>query len=160
MFQDHPVLPNPWKTKRYNFQVLDLSVNRIKKIFKKDMQRYTSLKLLYLSDNTIVQIEEDAFDSNTNLQVLDLSLNPFSRIPKGIFHLPSLRKLYLSASELLQIAEIVEEAKPITSPLEALDISMIDMKVLPDLGVMPHLLAYNVSNIKGGIPGLNVPVDF
>lgn len=92
-------------------------------------------------------IDSDAFDSNTDLQVLDLSLNPITTLPENIFKLPSLRKLYLSENEWLDIAKTVDAAKPITSPLEFLDISAIPMNILPDLGVMPYLLKYNISNI-------------
>lgn len=128
-------------------QVLDLSLNRISKVMKKHLSRFGRLKLLYLSDNKIMVIDPDAFDSNTDLQVLDLSLNPISTLPPNIFKLPSLRKLYLSENEWLNIAKAVEEAKPIISPLEFLDISAIPMEVLPDLGVMPYLLKYNISNL-------------
>lgn len=124
-----------------------MSMNRIAKIIRKHLSRFGRLKLLYLPDNKIVDIDSDAFDSNTDLQVLDLSLNPIRTLPSSIFKLPSLRKLYLSENEWLQIASAVEEAKPIISPLEFLDISAIRMDVLPDLGVMPYLLRYNISNL-------------
>lgn len=96
-------------------------------------------------------IDSDAFDSNTDLQVLDLSLNPIVNLPKNLFQLPSLRKLYLSENEWLNIIKTIEEAKPITSPLEYLDISAIHMKTLPDLGVMPYMVKYNISNIPDDV---------
>lgn len=136
---------------RVDLQVLDLSLNRISKITKKNMERFSRLKYLYLSDNKIMTIDPDAFDSNTDLQVLDLSLNTFTTLPKTIFQLPSLRKLYLSEDEWLDIVKAVDDAKPITSPLESIDISAIDMETLPDLGVMPHLLKYNLSNIPSEV---------
>lgn len=96
-------------------------------------------------------IEADAFDSNSDLQVLDLSLNPVTTLPKNIFQLPALRKLYLSEDEWLDIVKTIDEAKPISSPLEYLDISAIPMEILPDLGVMPYLLKYNISNIPNEV---------
>lgn len=98
-----------------------------------------------------MEIDSDAFDSNTELQVLDLSLNPLRELPQNLFKLPALRKLYLSENEWLDIVKIIEEAKPITSPLEFLDISAIGMKTLPDLGVMPYLIKYNISNLPNEV---------
>lgn len=92
-------------------------------------------------------IESDTFDSNTDLQVLDLSLNSISDLPSNLFKLPSLRKLYLSENEGLKIVDVIDKAKPITSPLEFLDVSVIPMETLPDLGIMPHLVKYNISHI-------------
>lgn len=128
-------------------QVLDLSLNRISRISKKQLSRFTRLKLLYLSDNKIATINPDTFDSNTDLQVLDLSLNPILTLPSNLFKLPSLRKLYLGEDEWLNVVKTFEDAKPITSPIEFLDISATRMDILPDLGVMPYLLKYNISNL-------------
>lgn len=149
----------PWKQNRallpdnkvsfYRFvsslQVLDLSYNRLRSIKKHDLEKYTSLKILYLSDNMINRIDHDAFEENDDLTFLDLSLNGLLKVPVQIFHLPALEHLLLSKNVNMNVVDVVESAKPISSPLKVLDISYNDLEELPDLGVMPYLVKYNIS---------------
>lgn len=84
-------------------------------------------------------------EDKDELQSLDLSLNALSTLPSVIFQLPSLKRLYLSQNLNANIAELIDKVKPISSPLELLDLSFNEIETLPDLGVMPHLIAYNIS---------------
>jgi len=130
---------------RSDVEVIDLSYNRLRDITRKELSRYTNLKLLYLSDNLLTNLENSTFEDMDDLISLDLSLNGISKLPEVIFHLPSLKRLYLSHNQNMNIIEVVDETKPITSPLEAIDISFNKLEVLPDFGVMPHLMLYNIS---------------
>lgn len=126
-------------------QILDLSYNRVRSIRKQDLEKYTILKYLYLTDNIINNIDDNAFDGNRDLRTLDLSLNGFMKLPVQVFHLPYLERLVLSKTDNLNIVDVVKSAKPISSPLLALDISYNEIEELPDLGILPHLLEYSIS---------------
>lgn len=121
-------------------------MNRIRKLTKEDLEKYYNLKILYLQDNTIAEIEDEAFVNQNSLNTLDISINPLIEIPTMIFHLPSLMNLYLSQMNMnMNIAEIVEKSKPITSPLAHVDISLSEIDTLPDFGILPSLIKYNIS---------------
>lgn len=92
----------------------------------------------------ISRIDDDAFEDN-DLTFLDLSLNSLLKVPSQIFHLPSLEQLLLSKNLNMNVVEAVESAKPISSPLKVLDISYNELDELPDLGIMPYLIKYNIS---------------
>lgn len=98
-----------------------------------------------MADNQIIQIEEDAFDSLTNLQTLDLSKNVIIGLPANIFQLPNLRKLYLSGNPLIHMDLNKLAQTRIGAPLELLDISNCKIKVLPEWGLLPQLMFYNIS---------------
>lgn len=93
----------------------------------------------------ISRIDEDAFDENDELAFLDLSLNGLLKVPVQIFHLPSLEHLLLSKNLNMNVVDAVEAAKPISSPLKVLDIGYNELEQLPDFGVMPFLIKYNIS---------------
>nr|XP_022914896.1 tsukushin-like [Onthophagus taurus] len=131
-----------------NIEVLDLSYNRIRKVKETDIERYSSLKYLYLTDNTITEIEEKALSKLTSLELLHLSYNPLLAIPKTIFQLPSLKKLYISEHQDVDVAYDIEKGKPILSPLMMLEIAFNDMRELPNLGELPTLIFYNISGNK------------
>lgn len=120
----------------------------MRKITKEDLSNYPNLQILYLTDNLLSKFENFTFEDMDDLIILDLSLNVISELPPDIFHLPSLRKLSLSQNQNAKIVDSINEASPITSPLEAIDISFNDLKTLPNLGNMPHLLLYNITGNK------------
>lgn len=96
-------------------------------------------------------INEESFEGKDYLQILDLTLNGLTKVPPVLFHLPSLQVLYLSQNLNMNIADAIEEAKPITSPLLRLDISYVmteEPNELPDLGLIPTLEKYNISGNK------------
>lgn len=108
---------------------------------------YTSIKHLYLSENQIYSIDKDAFAYLTYLQTLDLSKNVIFQLPETIFHLPSLRKLYLNGNPLLHLSlSSMVIRKPIKAPLELLDFSECKIREMPDLGILPHMILYNISH--------------
>ncbi|XP_066259947.1 toll-like receptor 2 [Euwallacea similis] len=109
-----------------NIDVIELSQNRIRKVGKEELSLYTHLTHLYLSDNLIVNLEDDTFTELSSLETLDLSTNAISKVPASIFELSSLKTLYLSNNMNINIAESIEEAMPIhQSSLTKLDISFI-----------------------------------
>lgn len=128
-----------------NSEVIDLSYNRIRKISSSDLEKFGSLKILYLQDNMIGKIDETAFDNQDDLTTLDVSLNGIISLPPVIFQLPSLQNLYLSRNLNINLAETIEKAKPIKSPLMKLDISNNELETLPELGIIPTLMIYNIS---------------
>ncbi|CAH0561884.1 unnamed protein product [Brassicogethes aeneus] len=132
-------------------QVLDLSQNRIRKLDKNDLKRYQYLKLLYLNDNVIVQIHEDAFEGLNDLTSLDLSLNALNKVPPLVFQLPNLKTLYLGHNMNINIADSLESSKSISSPLANLDLSFISdgiPAVFPDFGNLPLLFQLNISGTE------------
>lgn len=54
----------------FNFQVFDLSLNRIRELTKKSFARYSNVKLLYLFDNAIQFIQDGTFVHLTSLEVI------------------------------------------------------------------------------------------
>ncbi|KAI5635608.1 leucine rich repeat domain-containing protein [Phthorimaea operculella] len=134
---------------RGGIEILDFSDNKLQEIGEHTLSSYTSLKYLYLSDNTIFNIHENAFDYLTGLISLDLSKNVIMSVPSKLLQLPSLRKLYLGGNPLLgQMSSLdkLAENKDIAAPLELLDISNCKLDHLPEWGLLPQLLLYNVSN--------------
>ncbi|XP_044256358.1 platelet glycoprotein Ib alpha chain-like [Tribolium madens] len=132
-------------------EIIDLSRNRIRKVTKEDLRKYSNLKMLYLDDNMIMTIDEESFEGKDYLQTIDLTLNGLTKIPSVLFHLPSLQVLYLRQNLNINVVDAIEKAKPITSPLLRLDISYImteEPDELPDLGLIPTLEQYNISGNK------------
>ncbi|XP_045459266.1 tsukushi, partial [Melitaea cinxia] len=128
-------------------EILDFSDNKLQEIHDDTLSYYTSIKHLYLSENQIYSIDKDAFAYLTYLQTLDLSKNVIFQLPETIFHLPSLRKLYLNGNPLLHLSlSSMVIRKPIKAPLQLLDLSECKIRELPDLGILPYLILYNISH--------------
>jgi Leucine-rich repeat (LRR) protein len=98
------------------FQVLDASLNRIKKLNKKSFGSYTKLKHLYLCSNRITKIEKGTFADLEALETLDLSDNTFREVPAEIMDLPRLRKLSMVEIELTN-SGFSKIKKPVKAPL-------------------------------------------
>uniref|UniRef100_A0A1Y1MJK5 LRRCT domain-containing protein n=1 Tax=Photinus pyralis TaxID=7054 RepID=A0A1Y1MJK5_PHOPY len=130
---------------RSDVEILDVSFNRIRKITKDEIGKYKRVKILYLSDNLLTNLDDSTFEDLGDLITLDLSLNAIVQPPPTLFRLPSLKRLYLSQNQNINIIDMIEQAKPISSPLELLDVSFDELKTLPDLGLLPYLLLYNIS---------------
>lgn len=131
-------------------EVIELSYNRIRKLNNADLQRYPYASHLYLMDNLLVSLDDELFKDMANLETLDLSVNALGKIPPAIFHLPKLKTLYLSQNWNINIAESIEDAKPISqSSLTKLDISYITEEGasadFPDFGDLPYLAFLNIS---------------
>ncbi|XP_038208396.1 toll-like receptor 2 [Zerene cesonia] len=132
---------------RGGIEILDFSDNKLQEIHDDTLSSYSSIKFLYLSENQIYSIEENAFFYLSNLQTLDLSKNVILALPESIFHLSSLRKLYLNGNPLLHLHfSNLKLSRPIQAPIELLDISECKIKVLPEWGILPQLILYNISN--------------
>ena len=100
--------------------------------------------MLYLNDNLISNIEPEALNHLTNLEVLDLSLNALLTFDYSIFNLPSLRKLLLSNNTMLIFNDKLI-TKPIIAPLEVIDISFCAFPSIPNFGYLPNLISFNYS---------------
>ncbi|XP_072942530.1 uncharacterized protein Lapsyn [Epargyreus clarus] len=132
---------------RSGIEILDFSDNKLQELHADTFYGYSSIKYLYLAENQIYLIEENALSYLTSLQTLDLSNNVILELPDSLFQLPSLRKLYLNGNPLLHLSlSNLQITKPIKAPLELLDISENKLKVLPDWGILPQLLLYNISH--------------
>lgn len=126
-----------------DIQILDLSVNRIRELTNSSLAAYTNLAFIYLNDNFIRSIDEDAFSSLHYLEVLDLQQNGCDNLPRGLFQLPYLRKMYLGSNDL---QDNVFTHMEVTSPLNFLQISHNKLKRIPQLGLMPAMTELNVSH--------------
>lgn len=132
---------------RSGIEILDFSDNKLQELHADTLSSYTSIKFLYLADNHIYLIDDDALSAFTDLQTLDLANNVILDLPSSIFHLPSLRKLYLRGNPILhKTINSLDLVKPIKAPLELLDLSDCKIKELPDLGYLPQLQFYNISH--------------
>lgn len=106
------------------------------------------MKILYLSDNMVTTISDEAFEEQDELQTLDLTMNSLQKLPAVIFRLPSLKSLYLGQNLNINIVDTIENAKPIASPLTYLDISLLtdeDPIEMPNFGVLPDLTKLNIT---------------
>lgn len=128
-------------------QILDFSDNKLQELHADTLSSYSSIKFLYLADNHIYLIDEDALTPLSALQSLDLSNNVILELPNSIFQLPSLRKLYFRGNPILHKSfNELTIVRPIKAPLELLDISDCKIKELPSWGYLPQLLFYNISH--------------
>jgi leucine-rich repeat transmembrane neuronal protein 1/2 len=126
------------------FQILDVSLNRIKKLNKKSFSSYTKLKHLYLYNNKIAKIEVGTFSLLTSLETLDLSDNSFREVPPEIMDLPNLKKLSMAEIELKNEG-FYKIRKPVIAPLIFLNIAETDINQIPDFGILPSLKVLNIS---------------
>lgn len=121
-------------------------MNRIRELRSTSFKRYTSIRFLYLSDNSIQSIDPATFEPLSSLETLDLTLNSLMTIPTFILNLPSLRKLYMSENTLTNLnSDLAAMEKPIKAPLAFLNISLCRLTELPDFGPIPTLEYLNVS---------------
>ncbi|CAH1153612.1 unnamed protein product [Phaedon cochleariae] len=131
-------------------EVIDLSFNRIRKVSRSDLSQFKYLKFLYLSDNMINNLDDDTFQDSEDLTTLDLSLNDLFKLPSTIFQLPSLKTLYLSQNQNMNIVDMMLVLnKPILSPLVQIDLSYTtcgeNISEFPNFGLLPFLIQLNIS---------------
>lgn len=136
-------VPNSTKSWIGSLQILDVSVNRLRTLTNKSLASYTNLAYLYLGDNFIQKIEEGAFNNLHYVQVIDLSKNGCDDLPRNLFQLPYLRKVYLCDNILTDHAFL---GLDVTSPLNFLQLSGNKLCRIPQLGPVPTLLHLNLSN--------------
>ena len=133
-------IPSTLKT---DIQILDASVNRIRKLTNDSLAAYKTLSYLYLGDNFIQDIHEGAFSNLQYLEVLDLSKNGCRDLPRNLFQLPYLRKVYLCDNKL---DDVVFRRMDVRSPLTFLQLSKNNLCRIPQLGPVPSLAHLNVSD--------------
>ncbi|KAK6626316.1 hypothetical protein RUM43_006627 [Polyplax serrata] len=126
---------------RSNIEVLDVTYNRIREILNNSFINYPSLRILYLSDNSISYIESGAFDPLEDLEVLDLTLNSMHFIPDSLSSLPVLRKLMLGSNPFLDV--LFSKMLP---SIQYLSLSNCKLKKFPDFTFLPGLLQLNMSD--------------
>lgn len=124
-----------------DIQILDISVNRLRELTNESLAAYKSLTYIYMGDNFIQNIQEAAFANQHYLEVLDLSTNGCEELPKSLFQLPYLRKLYVSHNRLTDATLKLE----VRSPLNFLDLSKNKLSRIPEIGPLPTLANLNVS---------------
>ncbi|XP_059051008.1 leucine-rich repeat-containing protein let-4 [Achroia grisella] len=130
-----------------SIEILDFSENRLNELQASTFTNYPNIKFLYLVENQLYRIDENAFAPLIYLQTLDLSNNVILQLPQTMFQLPSLRNLYLKNNPLLHLSiNNLQLRKPINAPLELLDLSNCKLEKLPNWGTLPHLVQYNISH--------------
>ncbi|KAM3967489.1 uncharacterized protein ACR2FA_010098 [Aphomia sociella] len=130
-----------------SIEILDFSENRLHELQADTFSDYPNIKFLYLVENQLYRIDEEAFAPLPYLQTLDLSNNVILELPESIFQLPSLRNLYLKNNPLIHLSlSNIVLSKPIKAPLELLDISNCKLQKIPNWGVLPNLIQYNISH--------------
>ncbi|KAL5287546.1 hypothetical protein ACFFRR_008434 [Megaselia abdita] len=128
-------------------EVINLARNRIKVLQVYAFQRYTNLKVLKLYDNMILHVEEGTFEPLTNLEEIDISNNGLRTLPLDLFNLPSLRILYSDSNRMFDlINDLLSLEKPISAPLEYLNVADCKLDDIPDLGILPKLKHLNASS--------------
>lgn len=132
----------------FSLQVLDLSQNRIRDITRESFGSLTDLKYLYIFDNMLNHIDDDAFSQLVNLEALDLSGNGLLEVPPEIFSLPLLRNLYLADNSFGDrgFESLQRVAKPMKAPLKILSIANNRLFKMPDFGILPELYKLNLSS--------------
>lgn len=120
------------------FQVIDASENRIRKLTADSFNNYRDLKFIYLFNNKIIRIDVGTFSRLDRLEVLDLSENGLRHVPAELIELPNLRRLYLAENDLMNEGFDSME-RPIRAPLEILNIAYNDLERIPAFGIMPLL---------------------
>ena len=84
----------------------DLSGQNIIQLKANDFSGLTSLQVLYLHNNKLVNLPEGVFSDLTSLEWLDLENNQLASLPVGVFSsLTSLERLYLSWNQLTSLPE-------------------------------------------------------
>ncbi|XP_044740950.1 leucine-rich repeat-containing protein 19-like [Chrysoperla carnea] len=126
---------------RSNIEILDASYNRIRRIDR--ILLYPKIRYLYLGENFIVNLRPGTIDKLENLEVLDLSVNSLQEIPKFVFEMSTLRRLYLSNSSFRH--EFFNNEFEIKAPLEYIDLAYSEMTQMPRFGIMPYLYHLNIS---------------
>ncbi|CAD1479364.1 unnamed protein product [Heterotrigona itama] len=132
-------IPSNLKTE---IQIMDASVNRVRVLTNDSLAAYTNLAYLYLGDNFIQEIQEGAFDNLRYLKVIDLSTNGCDTLPKSLFHLPYLQKVYLAKNRLSD--DLFKDVQ-VRSPLIFLQLSKNKLGKIPQLGPVPTLMHLNLS---------------
>uniref|UniRef100_U5EE05 Putative membrane glycoprotein lig-1 n=1 Tax=Corethrella appendiculata TaxID=1370023 RepID=U5EE05_9DIPT len=132
---------------RTNFEIFDLSYNRIRELQRDSFARYTDVKYLYLFENMIQFIEKDAFADLTGLEALDISHNALTTIPLELFNLPLLRNLYVQGNALYELnRELDTLEKPIRAPLQIINLAECRLTKIPNFGILPDLWQLNISS--------------
>lgn len=88
-------------------------------------------------------IEEGTFAPLQSLEVLDLTKNGLSSLPKSLLSLPLLRTLYLAENKFTN--DIFPPLEFISSPLVILDMTKNQLTEVPELGLLPTLKHMNLS---------------
>ncbi|XP_037034662.1 asporin-like [Bradysia coprophila] len=132
---------------RSGLEILDVSFNRIRELNENSFARYTDIKYLYLFENMIQTIEPNTFAQLTDLEAIDISTNGLTTLPMGLFSLPLLRNVHASDNPLVHLHKDLENlAKPISAPLQLINLASCKLNKVPDFGVLPDLYMLNISS--------------
>ena len=120
---------------------MDLSRNRLNDIQNNSFNRYTNLQYLDLSDNFLQTIEEGAFAPLQQLIALDLTKTRSVTLPRSLFSLSNLQRLFVENNKLTDAVFKTE----VTAPLKLLKASKNMLTKIPQFGPFPSLVYLNVS---------------
>lgn len=143
---------------RTDTELLHVTHNRIRELYRDSFRRYRYLKYLYLDDNMILYIENGTFEPLQDLEVIRLSHNGLDRVPSEILQLPKIRKIFLDNNRLIPGGGFV--GAPATETLESLTLAHCHLQELPPLEGYPNLAELNVSgnNLKRILPEQLAPM--
>jgi hypothetical protein len=109
-----------------NLKVLYLNENEISQIDTTIISHLVSLKELHLYGDKIKELPS-ALSKLTNLEVLELTANPLSELPGSVFELKNLRTLELGATEIDAMPKSIVDLQS----LEKLDIGYTNITNIP-----------------------------
>ncbi len=160
-----------FRSNKTSIHTLKLSHNQITSLTQNDLNRVGTVKRLLLDHNKIEIIDDDAFDDmawSSSLELLDLSFNSLSKIPKfGVLHI-SLKYIDASFNNISSLARpgqfeqvpnlrrLILEENPITiltendhSSLQELDhIEYLSITVRKESIPMNVDVIWNLNNLK------------
>lgn len=112
---------------------------------------YTSLKVLYLRNNSIINIHVEAFLKLDSLHTLDLSNNMLNAVPsEALYVLPYLHNLNLASNNLMLIPDFAFQGIPTLKQLDLSGnrISDFETKALSGLTSLQVCLKYFMYKVK------------
>ena len=131
--------------------ILDMSFNRIKKV--QALDQLVNLRKLYLANNRLSEIPEDAFKSLRCLEVIDLGANRIRKMGSYLNVLENLKELWLGKNKIEKI-EGIDKLKNLVR-LDVQSNRLTSVESLPSLPNVEELyLSHNAIKSMDGVQRL------
>jgi Leucine-rich repeat (LRR) protein len=145
-FLDLTDIPKELKELR-NLKVLYLNENEITQIDSELFEGLVSLRELHLFGNKITEIPA-SISKLSNLQVLELTANPIKQLPENLFKLTHLKTLALRSTEIHQLPDEIFQLVNLAhlelpDSIALFKIKNWDLIALKQLYISYDLLVYN-----------------
>ena len=135
-----------------SLESLDMSGNKISKLYENEISYLVSLNTLLLARNSVVDLRPGAFNGLGNLRVLDLNQTRIGSVPRDLFEqLQNLTHLYLGKNKIKILEKL---SNPLVS-LRVLDLSDNDCEMVdcPFAESFPSLQILNLERNNLGKTG-------